>query len=68
MDMCYNHGTVTEEIFRIYKEVTAMTANEYLAPACGTGDPKPAPACASSDPAPACGAADPAPACGTQDK
>ena len=41
--------------------------------ACGTTDPKAAPACGtacgSADPkaAPACGSADPAPACGTKD-
>lgn len=39
--------------------------------ACGSTDPKAAPACGtacgSADPAPACGSADPAPACGTKD-
>ena len=35
--------------------------------ACGSADPKAAPACGSADPAPACGSADPAPACGSAD-
>ena len=45
-----------------------MTANEIFGTACGTSDPKPAPACGAQDPAPACGAQDPAPSCGTSDK
>lgn len=31
------------------------------APACGSADPKAAPACGSANPAPACGSADPRP-------
>ncbi len=57
---------MSENLENVAAFAACGTTDPKTAPACGTAEPA-APACGSADPkaAPACGTKDPAPACGT---